>query len=74
MKKLPTEFHIMRRLYRARKLQQRPMTHLVADALEVYLAQHEGATSALEVLDRQQDVYAVTDRGREFMRRHRPAA
>ena len=74
MTKLVSKFHIIRRLYRVRKAQQRPMTHVVAEALEVYLAQQEGPLSVLTLLDRQEDAYAVTDSGREYLRRQRRAA
>ena len=54
----------VRQLYRLRKLQMRPMTHVVADALDIYLAQQEAQV---------EDTYVLTDRGREFLSRMRLA-
>ena len=55
----------IRRLYRLRKAQRRPMTHVVADALDIYLAQQEAAV---------EDTFVLTESGRDFLRRRRLAS
>jgi hypothetical protein len=55
--------HFIPRLYRAAKAQKRPMTRLVADAVQRYLEEH----------DTPEVGYAVTAEGRELLRRMRAA-
>ena len=57
-------------IYMTAKAQGRPMTKVVAEAIEAYLIQHS-LVPAAEV----EDAFVVTERGREsFLRRQRPAA
>jgi len=64
MKRLLSKFHIIPRLYRAAQAQKRPMTHLAADAIQQYL----------EDCEQPEVFYALTDTGRESLRRPGEAA
>jgi hypothetical protein len=56
--------HLIPRLYRAARAERRPMTRLVADAVEHYLVeQHEAPEPG----------YAVTELGRDLLRPTRAA-
>jgi hypothetical protein len=63
MKTLESKFHIIPRLYRAAKAQKRPMTRLVADAIQRYLEQHDAPEVG----------YVVTEQGRNVLRRTQAA-
>ena len=51
--------HFIPRLYRAAQAQKRPMTRLVADAVQRYLDEHEAPEVG----------YVLTEQGRSLLRR-----
>jgi hypothetical protein len=55
--------HLIPLLYRAAKAQRRPMTRLVADAIQRYLNEH----------DVPEVTYAITEQGRRLLRRTQAA-
>ena len=63
----------VRRLFRIRLAVRRPMTQLVAEALEAYLIQQEAALALPATPPAGEDGYAVTASGRELLRRHAAA-
>ena len=60
----------VRRLFRIRSALRRPMTKLVAEALEAYLSEQEAALAPPALPPGGEDGYAVTDNGREWLRRY----
>ena len=63
MTKLSRKFHIIRRLWAISQAQKRPMTQVAADAIRHYLEGHEQPEVA----------YALTEQGRECLRRAKAA-
>jgi predicted transcriptional regulator len=60
----------VRRLFRIRSALHRPMTQLVAEALEAYLTEQEAALALPAAPLAGEDGYAVTASGREWLRRY----
>lgn len=60
----------VRRLFRIRVALRRPMTQLVAEAVEAYLTQKEAALALPATPPAGEDGYAVTASGRDWLRRY----
>jgi len=58
----------VRRLYKLAKLQKRPMTHLVADAIAAYLPQHSLSDETAQPAATD-SAYVLTESGRAIVRR-----
>ena len=60
----------VRRLFRIRSALHRPMTQLVAEALEAYLTEQEATLASRATQPAGEDGYAVTASGREWLCRY----
>jgi len=74
MKRLLSKFHIIRRTYRAGQAIGKPMTRIVAEALERYLAEIEGRPHLRLLVDHESDGYSLTPQGAQLLERVRKAA